>query len=146
MSGNCSNWDVTIETLDVRPEAKQELIADICAMPEIASQSYDGVFASCVLRHVYDSESAISELARVTRSGGRLFVSEFIEGDVTQDLIPPHTDWYGKETYEKYRVATFRIYGSDLKQKLQRHYRDVQYHSLPDPFTDERSHWYVCTR
>ena len=57
-------------TLDIRPERRTDILADICNMPEVASDSFDMVLANCVLNHVYDDEKALSEIKRVLHPGG----------------------------------------------------------------------------
>ena len=56
-------------TLNVTPGAAQ-IHADICAMPEIASESFDVLICSHVLEHVADDHAAMTELARVLVPGG----------------------------------------------------------------------------
>jgi demethylmenaquinone methyltransferase/2-methoxy-6-polyprenyl-1,4-benzoquinol methylase len=52
------------------------LAADALALP-FADATFDAVTISFALRNIVDVESALAEMARVTRSGGRLVVCEF---------------------------------------------------------------------
>ena len=49
--------------------------ADACALP-FASGSFDSVFCVAVLQHIGDVKKAVGEMARVTRTGGRVVAVE----------------------------------------------------------------------
>lgn len=49
--------------------------ADVCRLP-FASASFDSVFCVAVLQHIGDVRSAVLEMARVTRPGGRIVAVE----------------------------------------------------------------------
>ena len=137
--------DVT--TIDIRPECRVDIVADICNMPEVESESFDLVFANCVLNHVYDDEKALSEIKRVLRPGGMALI--WVTDSKTLKTVPCEnpTGWYGQETYEKYRVGTYRYYGEvDFTDQLRRHFPDVQCFEKYDDVTDSSCKWYRCVK
>lgn len=141
------NMGANTVSVDIRPECKTDIIADICNMPNIESESFDMVFANCVLNHVYDDEKALAEISRVLCPGGMaiLFVldSETLKNSVSKDP----TGWYGKENYEKYKIGTFRHYGeTDFTKQLGRHFSDVKCYEKYDIITDSSCKWYCCRK
>jgi predicted SAM-dependent methyltransferase len=62
--------------LDCNKQVEPDLVASIVAMPMIHEESFDAVFASHVLEHLYCHEvaMALSELHRVLKPGGILDV------------------------------------------------------------------------
>lgn len=52
-----------------------DLIGDVQAMPQVASESMDGVICTQVLEHVPRPWDAVAEMARVLRPGGWLVLS-----------------------------------------------------------------------
>jgi len=56
-------------TLNIMPGVA-ELQVDICAMPELASASFDMIICSHVLEHVADDHAAMAELCRILVPGG----------------------------------------------------------------------------
>lgn len=141
----CGAENVT--TVDIRPQLKTDIVADICNMPQVPSDSFDLVLANCVLNHVYDGEAALNEIQRVLRVGG-LFTTYVMSGDrmkTTIDVDP--TGWYGGETMKEYRVGTFRHYGeADFTKQLQRHFKAVRCYEKYDEVTKTSCCWYVCEK
>lgn len=137
-----------ITTVDIRPEVKANLVADICAMPQVASDSFDLVFANCVLNHVYDDEAALSEIVRVLRSGGLFVVWTMPSSNRMKTTVNGDpTAWYGKETMEAYRVGTYRHYGeTDFTAQLKRHFHQVRSYEKFDAVTQTSCCWYVCDK
>lgn len=136
-----------ITTIDIRPQVKTNIIADICHMPQVISDSYDIVFANCVLNHVYDDNAALSEIHRVLRDKG-LFITLVTEsgGQNTVSLADP-TKWYGQEAMEAYRVGTYRYYGeADFMALLQNHFEKVQCFEKYDEPSGLSCRWYVCEK
>lgn len=136
-----------IVTLDVRPQVKADITADICHMPQVASDSFAMVFASCVLNHVYDDEAALSEICRVLRKDGVFVVWVMGSGGMktTDDKDP--TAWYGGETMQAYRVGTYRHYGeTDFTAQLKRHFARVKSYDKYDAVTETSCCWYVCEK
>jgi len=67
---------VTIETLDVDPEAGCTWTADLCGQnPHVPSEYYDIVVCTEVLEHVLQPFKAVTELHRFLRPDGILLVS-----------------------------------------------------------------------
>lgn len=101
-------------TADIRPEVKPDVLADVCDMINVESDSFDVIIASYVLTCVHSLERALAELKRVLKPGGLLLTSDPIaRGQATREHKDEKTitDWYGKEAYEKYRVGSFRSFG-----------------------------------
>lgn len=134
-------------SVDIRPECKTDIVADICNMPEIESASFDMVFANCVLNHVYDDEKALAEISRVLRSGGMALLFVLDSGTLKTITSKDPTGWYGKENYEKYKIGTFRHYGeTDFIKQLGRHFSDVRCYEKYDIITDSSCKWYCCRK
>lgn len=55
-------------------ECKCDLILDVRSMPEIDTESYDGIYCSGVLEHVDDYQSAILEITRILKTDGTLLL------------------------------------------------------------------------
>lgn len=138
---------VDITTIDIRPECRVDIVADICNMPQVESESFDMVFANCVLNHVYDDEKAIQEIHRVLRTAGRAVLYVQDSGMLKTVVHDDPTGWYGKENYEKYKIGTFRHYGEvDFTQQLRRHFADVRCYDKYDDVTDTSCKWYQCIK
>lgn len=137
-----------ITTIDVRPQVKADITADICHMPQVESDSFDMVFANCVLNHVYDDEAALSEVSRVLRPGGRFVVWVTpSENRMKTTRCEDPEGWYGKEAMEAYRVGTYRYYGeTDLAALLKRHFPTVRGYEKFDEVTETSCCWYVCEK
>jgi SAM-dependent methyltransferase len=62
--------------LDCNKMLQPDIVASIVAMPMIDDASYDAIFASHVLEHLYAHEvsMALSEFARVLKPGGKILV------------------------------------------------------------------------
>ena len=135
------------DTVDIRPECNTDIVADICNMPEISSETYDVVFANCVLNHVYDDEKALSEINRVLRNGGTALLYVMGSGILKTTIPEDPTGWYGKENFEKYKVGTFRRYGEvDFTAQLNRYFSIVRCFEKYDEITDSSCIWYVCQK
>lgn len=59
--------------LDMRPVG--EIVADVCAIP-LEDATFDTVLCVDTLSYVFDLQAAFSEMVRVLKPGGRLFVIE----------------------------------------------------------------------
>ena len=141
------NSGANITTIDVRPECKTDIVADICDMPQVNSECFDFVFANCVLNHVYDDEKALSEISRVLKQNGTalLWVLESSTSHTVIDEDP--TAWYGQENFEKYRIGTFRHYGEiDFTEQLNKHFSSVKCFEKFDDITKTSCKWYECKK
>ncbi len=136
-----------ITTIDIRPQVKADITADICNMPQVASDSFDIVFANCVLNHVYDDEAALNEIHRVLRDKGLFVVWVMGSGEKKTTVDKDPTAWYGAETMETYRVGTYRHYGeTDFTTQLKRHFAKVRSYEKYDAVTETSCLWYVCEK
>lgn len=134
-----------ITTLDIRPQVKPDVVADICHMPQIPSDSYDIVFANCVLNHVYDDEAALSEIYRVLKNHGLFITWVTGSGGMNTVACKNPTGWYGQEMMDTYRVGTYRYYGeSDFMKQLQQHFQTVECYEKYDVPSELSCCWYVC--
>jgi len=141
------NRSADTTTVDIRPECRVDIVADICHMPEVPSESFDMVFANCVLNHVYDDEKALEEIKRVLRPGGTALIWVLDSGTPKTVVHEDPTGWYGKENFEKYKIGTFRHYGElDFTAQLRRHFSDVRCYEKYDEVTDSSCKWYCCQK
>jgi SAM-dependent methyltransferase len=62
--------------LDCNRMVEPDIVASVVAMPMIEDETYDGVFASHVLEHLYAHEAAmaVAEFFRVLRVGGKVLI------------------------------------------------------------------------
>lgn len=79
--------------LDLNPQVAPDIIASIVAMPMVEDESFDAVFCSHCLEHLYAFEVAMAlrEFARVLKSGGMLRIHvpdlQSIGGKIALDEI-----------------------------------------------------------
>lgn len=134
-------------TVDIRPERRTDIVADICDMPEVVSESFDLILANCVLNHVYDDDKALKEFHRILRSGGIALLWVLDSGTLKTVVHEDPTGWYGKENYEKYKIGTFRHYGEvDFTEQLCRYFSEVCCYEKYDAVTDSSCKWYYCKK
>lgn len=141
---------ISWRSVDIRPEVKADIVADLCNLSPVESASFDAIIASFVLTCVHDVEACLSELRRVLRPGGRLLTCDpirFGEPTVEYSDLDRITSWYGKEAYEKYRVGSFRTFGDvDLIRTLQRHGFVVKTLYGFDVATESRWVWHMSIK
>lgn len=140
---------ISTVTIDIRPAVKVDIVADICNMPSVESDSFHTVLASGVLNAVYDDNLALSEIRRVMCDGGSLFLwVERSEGDKTRELDSDEiVNWYGKDAYEKYKVGIFRHYGNkDFLEQLKQYFSEARYFDVVDDVTGSTERWYQCVK
>lgn len=139
----------SVRTLDIRPEAGCDIVADLCAMPQVPDASFDVVFASHVLPHVHDLDAALSEIARIlTPDGVFLSFTPVHAGRPTTlaDGSAAAAGWYGQDLLQKLQVGSFRAFGDlGLLRDLQRHFVVKTVYGL-DPVTDNRYMWTCAWR
>jgi SAM-dependent methyltransferase len=114
---------VAWRSVDIRPEVKADIVADLCDMSNVPDASFDAVVASFVLTCVHDLNACLFELFRVLRPGGRLLTCDPVRfGSPTVEYTDSKqiTAWYGQEAFDKYRIGSFRTFGDlDLIRVLQ---------------------------
>lgn len=133
----------SLRSLDIRPDAACDIVADLCAMPQIADASFDLVFASHVLPRLHDLPAALGEIARIlTTEGVFLSFTPVRQGQPTTKTAGSETaGWYGEDLLEKHQVGTFRRFGDlGLLRDLQRHFL-VKTVSGVDPVTGRTFVW-----
>ena len=137
----------SIVTLDVRPQVKADITADLCHMHQVESASFDVVFANCVLNHVYDDDAALSEIQRVLREGGLFITWVTGSGGMKTEMAANPTGWYGEEAMREYRVGTYRYYGeADFTRQLQEHFSGVHCYEKYDAPSGLSCRWYICEK
>ena len=135
-------------SVDVRPEAKPDVVADVCSMTQIPSQSRSLIFASYLMPVVYDMNAALSEIARILEHDGAFISVEVIStGRPTVEHydVATITGWYGKEAYEQYKVGSYRILGEDYAETLRRRFLVSEYRGV-DPITEQVCRIFVCRK
>ena len=61
------------QTFDYDPTSGADIVGDIHKIP-MANESVDAIICSSVLEHVYDPLTAVKEMHRILRKGGKIFV------------------------------------------------------------------------
>lgn len=136
-----------ITTLDVRPQVKPDIVADLCDMPQVESESFEIVFANCVLNHVYDDNAALAEVCRVLKGNGLFIVWVMGSGGMCTTIDQEPAAWYGQETMDTYRVGTYRHYGErDFYHLLMRYFAEVHAFEKYDAPSEMSCCWYVCKK
>ena len=116
-------------------------------MPQVLSDSYDIVFANCVLNHVYDDEAALEEIHRVLRDKGLFITWVTGSGERNTVSVADPTEWYGQEAMDAYQVGTYRYYGeADFSLQLRHHFAKVQCYEKYDASSGLSCCWYVCEK
>lgn len=136
-----------ITTLGVYPELKTDIVADLCNMPHVRSDTYNMVLVGGVLDYVYNDELALSEIHRVLRTSG-LFIT-YVAGNksmkttVVENIV-------GQNEKDKVMPCQGRIlrhYGeNDFTAQLQRHFSTVRCYEKYDEPTETSVSWYVCKK
>lgn len=136
-----------ITTLDVRPQVKPDIVADLCDMPQVESESFEIVFANCVFNHVYDDNAALAEVCRVLKGNGLFIVWVMGSGGMCTTIDQEPAAWYGQETMDTYRVGTYRHYGEkDFYHLLMRYFAEVHAFEKYDAPSETSCCWYVCKK
>lgn len=137
-----------ITSVDIRPMAHIDIVADLCNMIQVDSESYDIVLACGVLNYVYDDIAALNEINRVLRGGW--FIVYTALSDVPASVTyknPLDFPGYSKDVYEQYNIGCFRTYGqADYHKLLQSHFSSVHYYDLLDDISGVYCRWYICKK
>ena len=135
-----------ITTLDVRPEEKTDIVADLAHMEEVKSDEFDMIFACGVLNCVYKYEDALSEMCRILRKGGLLVLRVTMSG-MWNILCANPSKSYGAEVLEQYHVGYFRTFGEvELTEQLRRHFANVRFFEKYDAIEKISEMWFVCEK
>ena len=128
-----------VVTIDIRPTVKPDIVADICAMPEVPTGVFDVAFACGVFQHVERPLEAAAELFRVLKPMGHLLcTSPLMRNKKTTeyDDYSRITAEYGKEAYDKWRVGFFRSFGElDYAQHFSPYFEGKVYFGEDAPLT-----------
>ncbi len=141
-----SREGVQLSTLDVREEVKPDIVADLCNMQNVASGSFDVIYACHVLSHVHDLPAALSEIFRVLSKDG-IFISfePSSSNSATRKIknVEEITAYYGREIYEKYKVGRFQNFGElDIDAIFSPHFARKKYEAT-DRITGTSMIWNV---
>lgn len=138
----------TITTLDIRPETRPDIVADLCYMPQIAADTFDLVLCSHVLSHVHAVDRALSEIYRVLKRDGILIVFEPVLNGRTRELsdLSEITSNYGSVIFEKYKVGRYRFFGIDDFGTFFDSYFSRAEHNVLDGITGTEVVWNVCQK
>ncbi|MCE8424426.1 MAG: class I SAM-dependent methyltransferase [Candidatus Methanoperedens sp.] len=60
--------------VDINKCYNPDVVADICNLDVFEDNSIDGIICAAVLEHVYNPDKAVSELFRILKPGGKMFV------------------------------------------------------------------------
>ena len=138
-----------VRSLDVRPEIRPDIVADLCAMPQVPDASVDAVIASGVLVCTHDLDAALGEVHRILRPGGRLVTCDPVtygQPTVEHRDLEAITAWYGREAYDTYRVGLFRTFGDlDLIRTLSRRFVVKTYAHIDAP-SDILVTWHLSVK
>ncbi len=135
-----------ITTLDVRPEEKTDIVADLAHMEMIKSDEFDLIFACGVLNCVYEYEAALSEMCRILRKGGLLILRVSMSGMRNRKYENPAMS-YGTEALEQYHVGYFRTYGEvEFTEQLRQHFAHVRLFEKYDAIEQISEMWFVCEK
>lgn len=85
-------WVPGVETrLDISPDNAPDIVASMCEMPMVADGSFDGVYCSHALEHLYphDVGKALREFRRVLGVGGTaiIIVPDLEDARPTEDVL-----------------------------------------------------------
>lgn len=88
--------------------------------------TFDFIICSHVLGHIYDELKAINELKRVLKSTGNLFILGLINPEL-EVTLEANLNESEKVKLEKYgEKDLFRLYGNDLKNRIENHFNTVE--------------------
>ncbi|MBR9693069.1 class I SAM-dependent methyltransferase [Candidatus Woesearchaeota archaeon] len=95
--------------VDNDPNSKADIVCDASKLP-YKNGAFDLVICSEVLEHVYNPDKVISELLRVCKKGGQIYLSSpFIYPlhDYTHDFYR-YTELFYRKRFKKYHVTALR--------------------------------------
>ncbi len=61
-------------TVDINESYNPDVVADVCDLNMFKNESIDGIICSAILEHVYNPFKAVSELYRVLKFKGKMFI------------------------------------------------------------------------
>ena len=94
--------------IDIDPDRKPDIVADVCDLNMIETSSIDTVFMLEVLEHVKTPQEALNEIHRVLKPGGQLCLT-------TPFIFPLHDEPYDFYRYTKYGLTHLLRNFSDIK-------------------------------
>lgn len=107
-------------TSEVSEEFNSDLVVDVRSIPEIKDESYDCIYCSGVLEHVDDYQTGLSEITRILKVGGILFLGLPFRQAIHQS---PKDFWrfteYGIKYLLKSSYETIDLVSIDAKRKME---------------------------
>ena len=104
-----------ITSLDIREEVKPDIRGDLCEADFIPDNAYDFVYASFVFPFLHDYHAALGHLQRILKPSG-VFVNYVPVKEkrptIHHDVGDGSSGWYGKENFEKYKIAEYHSFGN----------------------------------
>lgn len=142
-----NNGAPNITSVDIRPEIKPDILADISAMPQIPDASYDAIVASFVFCMTKDYRGAISEFERVMAPDGFMLSSDPVRQGPTFEYHGDRVSaWYGTDNLNRFGVGHFREFGAeDLAGELQKQFK-VNVQRGTDPITGTSVSWFISRK
>lgn len=135
-----------ITTLDIRPEEKTDIVADLSHMEVVKSDQFDFVFACGVLNCVFKYEDALAEMCRILRKRGLLILRVAMSGMRNKKYGNP-SEAYGSEALEQYQVGYFRTYGEvEFTEQLRHYFAHVRLLEKYDAIEQSSEMWFVCEK
>jgi SAM-dependent methyltransferase len=135
-----------VETLDARPNAGADIVADISACPQIPTGAFDVVAALAVLQHVAEDVAAVAEIHRLLVPGGVFFVQLGFQNALETVPFERVSLHYGPEALAKHNVGTFRKYGLVSGVRLLSQHFTVLSDLASDPSTDYSCFIYAAVK
>lgn len=138
-----------VVSVDIRPEMRADMTADISNLTEIPDNTFDIVFACYVFACTKYFRKTLKELHRVLKKDGVLLCYDALQsGENTVELSDQTSieAYYGNEAYNKYSIGTFRQFGEcDYVEQFSPYFSGTL-HAETDPATGIRCHWFYAKR
>jgi ubiquinone/menaquinone biosynthesis C-methylase UbiE len=125
-------------TVDIRPEIRTDICADISKNLPFEDNYFDFIYASYVLTCTKELEAALKEFKRILKPDGLLITIDPLSGEKTREFkeIKQITSHYGRNAYDKFGIGSFRIFGKkDLNLVLSKFF-EVNEVTGKDNFTN----------
>lgn len=95
-------------TIDIRPEAKPDILHDLEKIPwPLRSIDFDVVYAIDILEHLYDVFPAMDEIHRVLKPGGILHIRTDYYKSENAFTDPTHRHYFTESSFDYCDPETF---------------------------------------
>lgn len=130
---------------DLHPQSPAVVEADITAMP-FGDEEFDVVLCNHVLEHIVDDRGAMSELHRVLRPTGRLYMVQPLRLSKTETLEDPSVTSPSERRRLFGQRDHVRVYGRDFITRLEEAGFRVRLEQYLDDFSDVDARRYGLVR